>query len=134
MRFNEIFKKPPYPKKSYVIYGRPLIYILHYFLGTMDHLVIIRKYKPEDQEECRLIIKECMNSNFYSAFRSNLFKETTFQILVLKVAIMFIFLGLPCEVCAIVLPLVVILIWIGTYIAFAVKTFKVDAELKNLTK
>lgn len=95
----------------------------------MSHIVVIRPYKPGDELNCRSIIKEGIMSTLNSAFFGNLFKEVTFQIMILFAAISFIFFGMPLTICLLVIPAVIVLTYIGTYVSYTAKVMDVDMEV-----
>lgn len=69
-----------------------------------------------------------------SAFFGNLFKEITFQVMILLAAIMFIFFGMPFTVCLLVIPVVIVMTYVGTYLAYAAKAMEVDQEVSNIAR
>jgi len=73
-------------------------------------------------------------SSLGPTFRGMLFKEITFQLVILLSAIMFIFFGMPLTVCLVVIPIVVILVYVGTYISFAIKLAEIDEEISNIPR
>jgi hypothetical protein len=59
----------------------------------MNHLVIIRYYRPGDELFCRETIKEGTLLTVNTAFIAGLTREVTFQTMVLIAALMFIWGG-----------------------------------------
>ena len=98
----------------------------------MEYLIVIRGYKKGDELNFRDTILDGIQSSKISAFYGNLFKEITFQLMILFAAIMFIFFGIPISICFSVIPIVIILTYISTYVIYAVKTMEIDQELTNI--
>lgn len=100
----------------------------------MNHIIVVRSYKPGDEINCRELVKAGVMSSLSSTFLGIVFKELTFQLMILFAAIMFIFFGLPLTVCILVIPFVIFLVYVGTYIAFTVKTIEVNEEVSNIPR
>ncbi|XP_031847269.2 N-acetyltransferase family 8 member 3 [Nomia melanderi] len=100
----------------------------------MSHIIVIRSYKPGDEINCKELIKSGVMSSLNSTFFGIVFKELTFQMMILFAAIMFIFFGLPLTICFLVIPLVVFLVYVGTYIGFTTKTMEVNEEVSNIPR
>ncbi|XP_015601415.1 uncharacterized protein LOC107270690 [Cephus cinctus] len=100
----------------------------------MSHIVVIRSYKPGDEIYCREIIKDGVMSSMHTAFFGNVFKEITFQLMILFAAIMFIFFGIPFTVCLLVIPVVIILTYIGTFMAHTTKAMEIGQEINNIPR
>ena len=100
----------------------------------MSHIVVIRPYKPGDEFNCHEMIKNGVLSSMNSAFFGSLFKEITFQVMILLAAIMFIFFGMPLTICFLVIPVVIVLTYMGTYLAFTTKAMEVDQEVSNIAR
>ncbi|XP_034196636.2 N-acetyltransferase family 8 member 3 [Osmia lignaria lignaria] len=100
----------------------------------MSHIVVIRNYKPGDEIHCKELAKSGVMSSLSSTFFGIVLKELTFQLMILFAAIMFIFFGLPLTVCFLVIPLVIFLVYVGTYIAFTAKTMEVSEEVSNIPR
>lgn len=62
-------------------------------------VLLIRDYRPGDELSCSEIVHEGTMSTVNKAFFSALIREVTFQLMVLASAVMFIFMGLPLQVC-----------------------------------
>ncbi|XP_011865570.1 PREDICTED: probable N-acetyltransferase CML3 [Vollenhovia emeryi] len=101
---------------------------------TMSHIVIVRAFKPGDEVGCTELIRDCVMSSLGTTFRGMLFKEITFQLLIMLSAIMFIFFGLPLTVCLSVVPVVVALTYAGTYVSFAAKMTEINGEVTNIPR
>ncbi|CAK9818854.1 hypothetical protein ANTPLA_LOCUS9976 [Anthophora plagiata] len=100
----------------------------------MSHIVVIRSYKPGDEINCKELIKAGIMSSLNTTFFGIVFKELTFQLMILFAAIMFIFFGLPLTVCVLVIPLVIFLVYVGTYIGFTAKAMEVNEEISNIPR
>ncbi|XP_063988262.1 N-acetyltransferase family 8 member 3-like [Diachasmimorpha longicaudata] len=100
----------------------------------MSHVVVIRGYKPGDELHCRDMIKDVIMASFTTAFIANLLKEATFQLMLLCAAIMFIFFGLPLSVCLLVIPIVVVIIYAGTYLGFVMIAAEANQEITNVPR
>lgn len=100
----------------------------------MTYIVIVRPFKPGDERDCKELIKNSVMSSFGVTFRGMLFKEITFQLMILFAAILFIFFGMPMTICLAVIPMVIILIFVGTYISFALKLAEIDQEVTNIPR
>lgn len=100
----------------------------------MEHIIVIRSYKKGDELNFREMVLDGILSSKTSAFYGNLFKEITFQLMILFAAIMFIFFGIPISICFSVIPIVIILTYVSTYVIYAAKAMEVDGELTNISK
>ncbi|XP_043605295.1 N-acetyltransferase family 8 member 3-like [Bombus pyrosoma] len=100
----------------------------------MNHIIVVRSYKPGDEINCGELVTAGVMSSLSSTFLGIVFKELTFQLMILFAAIMFIFFGFPLTVCILVIPLVIFLVYVGTYIAFTVKTMEVNEEVSNIPR
>ncbi|XP_058802401.1 uncharacterized protein LOC131670652 [Phymastichus coffea] len=100
----------------------------------MSHIIVVRPYKPEDEYDCHDLIKSGILSSKNCAFVRNIFKEITFQITILLAAITFIFFGMPFTICLLVIPVVIIMTYIVTYLSFTAKVIEVDQEVTNISK
>ncbi|XP_008215594.1 N-acetyltransferase family 8 member 3 isoform X1 [Nasonia vitripennis] len=124
------------PRQSCLRHRGDYVYFFRFLLVTtkMSHIVVIRPYKPGDEFNCHEMIKDGVTSSINSAFFGNLFKEITFQVMILMAAIMFIFFGMPFTVCLLVIPLVIIMTYVGTYLAYTAKAMEVDQEVSNIAR
>ncbi|XP_076277082.1 uncharacterized protein LOC143207468 isoform X2 [Lasioglossum baleicum] len=102
--------------------------------SEMSHIIVTRSYRPGDEISCKEIIKAGVMSSLNLTFFGIVFKELTFQMMILFAAIMFIFFGLPLTVCLLVVPLVVFFVYVGTYIGFTTKAMEVNEELSNIPR
>jgi len=100
----------------------------------MSHIVIIRAFKPGDEAGCKKLIRDGVMSSFSATFCGMLFKEITFQLMILLSAIMFIFCGMPLTVCLSIVPIVVALMYAGTYVSFAAKLTEINEEITNIPR
>ncbi|XP_011307947.1 uncharacterized protein [Fopius arisanus] len=100
----------------------------------MSHIVVIRGYKPGDELYCRDMIKDAIMTSFNSAFIANLFKEVTFQLMILCAAIMFIFFGMPFTVCLLVIPIVIFITYAGTYLGCVMIAAETNQEITNVPR
>ncbi|KYQ55338.1 hypothetical protein ALC60_05767 [Trachymyrmex zeteki] len=100
----------------------------------MSHIVIVRAFKPGDETGCKKLIRDCVMSSLGATFCGMLFKEITFQLIILLSAIMFIFFGMPLTVCLLVVPVVIALIYVGTYATFAAKLTEINGEVTNIPR
>ncbi|XP_076677050.1 N-acetyltransferase family 8 member 3 [Andrena cerasifolii] len=100
----------------------------------MSHIIVIRSYKPGDEINCKELIKTGVMSSLSSTFLGVVFKELTFEMMILFAAIMFIFFGLPFTVCLLVVPLVIFFVYVGTYIGFTAKAMEVNEEVSNIPR
>lgn len=101
---------------------------------AMRHVIVIRGYKPTDELYCKELIRRSVMSPLNATFVGIIFKEITFQLMILFAAIMFIFFGLPFTVCLLVVPTVFVCVYIGTYMAFATKVMQVNEEVSNISR
>lgn len=102
--------------------------------SEMSHIIVTRSYRPGDEISCKELIKAGVMSSLNSTFFGIVFKELTFQMMILFAAIMFIFFGLPLTVCLLVVPLVIFFVYVGTYIGFTTKAMEVNEELSNIPR
>lgn len=100
----------------------------------MACIIVIRCYKPGDEFYCKELLKNSVMSSMNAAFFGTLFKEIVFQVVILLSAIMFIFFGLPLTVCTLVIPVVVLLVYIGTYLEFVMRAMEVQNEVFNIPR
>ncbi|XP_011684971.1 PREDICTED: probable N-acetyltransferase CML3 [Wasmannia auropunctata] len=100
----------------------------------MSHVVIVRAFKPGDETGCKELIRDSVMSSLGATFCGMLFKEITFQLIILLSAIMFIFFGMPLTVCLSIVPVVVVLMYAGTYVSFATKLTEINAEVNNIPR
>jgi len=101
---------------------------------VMSHIVIVRPFKPGDEMGCKKLIRESVMSSLGATFRGMLFKEITFQLIILLSAIMFIFFGMPLTVCLLIVPIVVALIYVATYLSFVAKLVEINGEVSNIPR
>ncbi|XP_057317853.1 N-acetyltransferase family 8 member 3-like [Microplitis mediator] len=100
----------------------------------MSHIIVIREYKPGDELNCHDMMKKNIMSSLNTAFLSNVFKELTFQLMILSAAIMFIFFGLPFTFCLLVIPLIIIITYATTYFGFTMITAEINQELTKISR
>lgn len=100
----------------------------------MTHIVVIRGYKPGDELYCGDMVKETIMSTLNSAFIANLFKESTFQLMILCAAIMFIFFGWSFTVCLLIIPIVIIGTYIATYLGYVMIAAETTEEIRNVPR
>ncbi|PNF17452.1 hypothetical protein B7P43_G00359 [Cryptotermes secundus] len=100
----------------------------------MNHLVIIRYYRPGDELFCREIIKEGTMSTVNTAFIAGLTREITFQTMVLMAALMFIFLGVPFSVCVWSVPAVIILMYLFIWFGHTFKAIEMAQDVSNIPR
>ncbi|XP_033323565.2 uncharacterized protein LOC117218930 isoform X1 [Megalopta genalis] len=102
--------------------------------SRMDHIIVIRGYRPGDEINCKELMKSGVMSSLNSTYFGIVFKELTFQMMILFAAIMFIFFGLPLTICILVVPLVIFFVYVGTYIGFTTKAMEVSEEISNVPR
>ncbi|KAL0099843.1 hypothetical protein PUN28_019926 [Cardiocondyla obscurior] len=100
----------------------------------MSHIVIVRAFKLGDETSCSKLTRDCVMSSLGATFCGMLFKEITFQLIILLAAIMFIFFGMPLTICLSVVPVVIALTYAGTYVSFAAKLTEIDTEVANIPR
>lgn len=100
----------------------------------MSYIVIVRAFKPGDETGCTKLIRDGVMSSLSATFCGMLFKEITFQLIILLSAIMFIFFGMPLTVCLSVVPVIVALMYAGTYVSFVAKLTEINAEVTNIPR
>jgi hypothetical protein len=100
----------------------------------MNHLVIIRYYRPGDELFCREIIKEGTMLTVNTACIAGLTREVTFQTMVLIAALMFIFLGVPFSVCIWSVPAVIILMYIVIWFGHTFKAIEITQNVSNIPR
>ncbi|XP_053974299.1 N-acetyltransferase family 8 member 3-like [Hylaeus volcanicus] len=100
----------------------------------MSYIIVIRSYRPGDEISCKEIVKASVMSTLNATFIGIALKELTFQLMILFAAVMFIFFGLPFSVCLLVVPIVIVLVYIGTYIGFTTKAMEVNEEVSNIPR
>lgn len=100
----------------------------------MDHVIVIRDYRPGDELYCKEILREGTMSTVNTAFVAGLTREITFQAMVVTSAVMFIFMGVPLSVCLGSIPVVIVLMYIIIYLAHAVKTLEMMQDISNIPR
>lgn len=100
----------------------------------MSHIIVIRCYKPSDELKCREIAKDGIFTSLNPAFFGNMFKEITFELMILLAALMFIFFGVPFTICVLVIPVVIILTYVSTYVSLAARAMEVEQEIRNIPR
>lgn len=100
----------------------------------MSHIIVIRGYRPGDEIHCREIIKDNIMSTINTAFIGNLFKEITFQAMILCAAVMFIFFGMPFTFCFFVIPIGIFGTYLATYMGFSMVAAETNQELSNIPR
>ncbi|KYM96383.1 PREDICTED: uncharacterized protein LOC108779513 [Cyphomyrmex costatus] len=100
----------------------------------MSYIIIIRAFRPGDETGCNKLIRDCVMSSLNATFCGMIFKEITFQSIILVSAIMFIFFEMPLTVCLLVVPVVIALIYAGTYVTFIAKLTEIDKEVVNIPR
>lgn len=114
----------------------------------MHILVLIRKYKSEDEHKLSDLIKNYVMSHANEAFTYCLFREVkiiffklvffglliniffflfqfTLQLIVLLSAIMFIFFGVPLKFCFFTIPAVIIFLYFAVYVNYFNKSHEI---------
>ncbi|XP_069690206.1 N-acetyltransferase family 8 member 3-like [Periplaneta americana] len=100
----------------------------------MNHLVVIRYYKPGDELLCREIIREGTMSTVNTAFIAGLTREITFQTMILTSAMMFIFLGVPFGVCFWSIPAVIVLMYVFIWLGHTYKALEMTEDVSNIPR
>ena len=100
----------------------------------MSHIIVVRGYRPTDELSCREMMKDGVMTSVHTAFFANLFKEVTFQFMILGAAIMFIFFGMPLTICLLVIPMVILITYMATYLAFTAKSLEITQEVTNIPR
>lgn len=100
----------------------------------MSYLIIVRAFKPGDELGCKELIRNSVMSSLGATFRGMLLKETTFQLMLFLSAMMFIFFEMPLTICLTVIPIVIILTYVGTYIIFAAKLVEINEEVTDIPR
>ena len=101
----------------------------------MSHVVVIRPYRQGDEFNLVEMIKDGVMSSMNSTFFGNLLKEITFEVMILLAAVMFIFVGMPLTACILlIIPIVILLTYVGTFIAFTTKSMEVQSEVMNISR
>lgn len=100
----------------------------------MSHIVVVRPFRPGDEIHCKELIRNCVMSSMGSTFCGMLFKEITLQAMFMSAAMMFIFFGFPLTMCILAVPVIIILIYVGTYISFFLKMLEIKHEISNIPR
>lgn len=99
----------------------------------MNHIVVIRKYRPGDEIHLRKMVKNGIMGSLNSAFLSNLSKEATFQSMILCSAIAFIFFDMPFKICILSIPIVIFFIYAAVFIGLTLTAAEIDREILNIS-
>lgn len=100
----------------------------------MDHVIVIRDYRPGDELQCKEILREGTMSTVNTAFIAGLTREITFQAMVLTSAVMFIFMGVPLSVCLGSIPVVIAAMYIIIYLAHTFKALEMMQDISNIPR
>ncbi|XP_039278022.1 N-acetyltransferase family 8 member 3-like [Nilaparvata lugens] len=100
----------------------------------MDTFVVIRDYKPGDENMCYEIVKEGTMSTVNTAFINGLTREITFQSMVLSSALLFIFFGLPFGFCLASIPGVVVFMYFCIYSGHKFKALQITQDMYNIPR
>lgn len=100
----------------------------------MSHIIIIRPFKPGDEINCKMVIRDGVMSSLKDTFYGMVFKESVFQLMMLLCAVMFIFGGFSFIVCLLGIPIVILLVYISTFMCFTAKVAEIDGELLNIPR
>ncbi|XP_067213871.1 N-acetyltransferase family 8 member 3-like [Linepithema humile] len=100
----------------------------------MSHIIIVRAFKPGDVISCKELLRDGVMSSLSATFWGMLLKESIFQLMLLFCAMAFIFLGMPFTVCFLIVPMAIILVYVGTYISFTAKVAEIDREVNNIPR
>lgn len=98
----------------------------------MSYIILIREYSPQDAPCITELVKNAYLSNVNTGWCNAIFKEITFQLIVLTAAIMFIFFGVPLFYCLIAIPVVIIIIYIAIYLSFYTKAIELVSSRRPL--
>lgn len=100
----------------------------------MDHVIVIRDYRPGDELQCKDILREGTMSTVNTAFFAGLTREITFQAMVLTSAVMFIFMGVPLSVCLGAIPVVIVAMYIIIYLGHTFKAQEMMQDISNIPR
>lgn len=100
----------------------------------MDHVIVVRDYRPGDELQCKEILREGTMSTVNTAFFAGLTREITFQAMVVTSAVMFIFMGVPLSVCLGSIPVVIVAMYVIVYLAHTFKTLEVMQDIASIPR
>ncbi|XP_067005240.2 N-acetyltransferase family 8 member 3 [Anabrus simplex] len=100
----------------------------------MNHMVVIRYYKPGDELSCQEVVKQGTMSTVNAAFIAGLTREITFQIMILASALMFIFLGVPFTICFSTIPVVIVLMYVFIWMGHMYRVMEMNQDMCNIPR
>lgn len=100
----------------------------------MDHVIVIRDYRPGDELQCKEIVREGTMSTVNTAFIAGLTREITFQAMVVTSAVMFIFMGVPLSICLGSIPVVIVAMYVIIYLAHTLKTMEMMQDISSIPR
>ncbi|PSN53882.1 hypothetical protein C0J52_02412 [Blattella germanica] len=100
----------------------------------MNHLILIRDYRPGDELFCQEIIREGIMSTVNTAFVAGLTREITLQTMVFTSAVMFIFFGFPFSICFGSIPAVIILMYLFIWLGHTYKALEMSQDVSNIPR
>lgn len=95
-------------------------------------IVVIRPFRPQDNDEVQKLIFESTMSTVNTFFFQALMREIYFQSIILTAAVMFIFVGIPFQWTLSAIPLVTVLFYIVIYSAHYYKAMFLHPDLKDI--
>ncbi|GLH09661.1 hypothetical protein R5R35_013523 [Gryllus longicercus] len=100
----------------------------------MSGFIVIRDYKPGDERNCQEVIRESTMSTVNTAFFSGLTREITFQVIILTSALMFIFLGVPFNICFGSIPVVIALMYVCVWLSHVFKAVQLNVDMGSIPR
>lgn len=97
----------------------------------MSNIIVIRAFQAGDELRCHETVQDGVWASMHNTFLGFIFKEVTFQAMILLAAIMFIFFGIPITFCVTVIPIIIAFTYVATYGSFATIAMSVENEIRN---
>lgn len=98
------------------------------------HVVVIRPFRPEDQNSVLALIKEGTLDPVNRFFFRALTRELFLQAVIMMAAVMFILGGVPLYYTWTALPLTVLLTYVGIYLSHFYKATFLHSDMNNVMK
>ncbi|XP_066151546.1 N-acetylaspartate synthetase-like [Euwallacea fornicatus] len=94
------------------------------------YFIVIRNQRDNDTPQVSELVRKAYASNISNIFWGTLLNETTFQIIVIFTALLFIFFQLPILNCLVSMPLIPLMIYIYIYASMTMKSAQIMYDKK----
>lgn len=94
--------------------------------------IVLRKQRDNDTPRVSELVRRAYTSNITNIFLGTLFNETTFQLMIIFIAILFIFFQVPFLYCILAAPGVLLVIYLYIYATVVMKSAQVMYDKKPI--